>query len=150
MACRTPPNTQSINNRILRAAAAGLLAAAMLSLAACEQEEAKPPPQPPPEQAVLSPVGFEDLPGWNTDRHAEVVPALLRSCARFLKQPPGKALGARIPGASAADIQPACRAAQSLPVGHDLAARSFFEQWFQPWAVSNNDKARSIASPRTM
>jgi membrane-bound lytic murein transglycosylase A len=142
MACRTPPNTQSINNRILRAAAAGLLAAAMLSLAACEQEEAKPPPQPPPEQAVLSPVGFEDLPGWNTDRHAEVVPALLRSCARFLKQPPGTALGARIPGASAADIQPACRAAQSLPVGHDLAARSFFEQWFQPWAVKLSFRAR--------
>ena len=144
MPCWKPPNTHSIKNEILRAAAAGFLAAAMLSLAACEQEETKPPQQPPPEQAVLSPVGFEDLPGWNTDRHAEVLPALLRSCARFLKQPPGKALGARIPGASAADIQPACRAAQSLPAGHDLAARSFFEQWFQPWAVSNNDKAEGL------
>jgi membrane-bound lytic murein transglycosylase A len=115
-----------------------------MSLAACEQEDAKPPQQPPPEQAILSPAGFEDLPGWNMDRHAEALPALLRSCAKFLKMPPGKALGARIPGASAADIQPACRAAQALPAGHDLAARSFFEQWFQPWAVTNNDAADGL------
>ena len=132
MARRMPPTTPINKNLILRAAAAGFIAGAMLSLTACEQEETKPPPQAPPEQLTLSPVGFEDLPGWNADRHAEVLPALLRSCAIFLKQPPGEALGARIPGASAADVQPACRAAQSLPTGHDLATRSFFEQWFQP------------------
>lgn len=144
MARRMPPTTPINKNLILRAAAAGFIAGAMLSLTACEQEETKPPPQAPPEQLTLSPVGFEDLPGWNADRHAEVLPALLRSCAIFLKQPPGEALGARIPGASAADVQPACRAAQSLPAGHDLATRSFFEQWFQPWAVSNNDKAEGL------
>jgi membrane-bound lytic murein transglycosylase A len=138
------PLPHSTNNGVSRAAAAGILATALILLAACEQEDTKPPQLPPPEQAILSPVGFEDLPGWNMDRHAEALPALLRSCERFLKQPPGKALGARIPGASAADIQPACRAARSLPAGHDLAARSFFEQWFEPWAVSNNDQAEGL------
>lgn len=78
------------------------------------------------------------------DRHSEALPAFLRSCEKFLKQSPGKSLGARIPEASAADIQPACRAAQSLPMGHDLAVRAFFEQWFQPWAVSDNDKADGL------
>ena len=127
-----------------RVAAGGMLAGALLSLVACDQEEAKPPQQPRPEQVFLSPAGFDSLPGWNTDHHAEALPALLRSCARFLKQSPGKKLGARIPGATAADIQPACKAAQSLPAGHDLAARAYFEQWFQPWAVSNNDKAEGL------
>lgn len=144
MAREIPPSPHYLQSGIWRVAATASLIAAMLTVSACEQEEARPPQQPPPEQAVLSPVGFEDLPGWNTDHHAEALPALLRSCARFLKQPPGKALGAQIPGASAADVQPACRAAQSLPVGHDLAARSFFEQWFQPWAVSNNDQVDGL------
>jgi len=144
MARRPPPSPHSINNRVSRVAAAIIFGTAAMALAACEQEDAKPPQQPLPEQAILSPAGFEDLPGWNMDRHAEALPALLRSCAKFLKMPPGKGLGARIPGASAADIQPACRAAQALPAGHDLAARSFFEQWFQPWAVANNDAADGL------
>lgn len=137
-----PPH--SYKKGFLRAAGGGMLAGALLSLAACDQEEVKPPQQPLPEQVFLSPAGFDSLPGWNTDHHAEALPALLRSCARFLKQPPGRKLGARIPGATAADIQPACRAALSLPAGHDLAARAYFEQWFQPWAVSNNDKAEGL------
>ena len=127
-----------------RATATGLIAAGLFLLAACEQEEAKPPPQPLPEQAIFSPVGFADLPDWNTDRHAEALPALLRSCERFLKSSPGRPLSPRIPGATTADIQPACRAAQSLPAGHDLAARAFFEEWFQPWAVANNDEAEGL------
>ena len=130
--------------RLLRATAAGFLAGTLISLSACDQDEVTPPQQPLPEQAVLSPVGFDGLPGWNSDRHAEALPALLRSCAKFLKMPSDKDLGARIPGATVADIQPACRAAQSLPVGHDLAVRAYFEQWFQPWAVSNNDKADGL------
>ena len=144
MARRLSPAPQPTKFGVSRATAARVLAAVLVLLAACEQEETKPPPQPPPEQAILSPVGFEDLPGWNADRHAEALPALLRSCARFLKLPPGKALGARIPGAIAADIQPACQAAQALPPGHDLAARSFFEQWFQPWSVANNDETDGL------
>lgn len=144
MARGLPPQPQTNRNTVMRAAAAALLAVAAVWLAGCEQEEEKPPQPPQPEQAILSPAGFEDLPGWATDRHAEALPALLRSCARFLKLPPGKALGARIPGASIADIQPACRAAQSLPAGHDLAARAFFEQWFEPWTVTDNDEAEGL------
>lgn len=141
---RLPPSPHSTKNGALRAATAGFLVAVSVSLVACEQEETKPPLQPSPEQAILSPADFENLPGWNMDHHAEALPALLRSCAQFLNQSPDKALGKRIPGAIVADIQPACRAAQALPAGHDLAARSFFEQWFQPWAVSNNDKADGL------
>ena len=119
-------------------AAAALLSAALL-LGGCEKEEVIPPP-PPPEQAVLSPVEFAGLPGWNADRHSEALTALLRSCDRFLKMPAEKGLGAALPGAAAGDMQPACRAAQAVPPGHDLAARAFFEEWFRPWAVANNDR----------
>jgi membrane-bound lytic murein transglycosylase A len=126
------------------AATAWLAAALAFLLAACEPEQPKPPVQPPPEQAILTPTGFDQLPGWQMDKHSQALPALLRSCGRFLKMPPTKPLGARIPGATASDIQPACRAAQALPPNHDLAARAFFEEWFQPWAVSNNDKAEGL------
>lgn len=139
-----PPRRFFDHTRALRAAATGFAAAALFSLAACEPEEAKPPVQPPPEQAILSLAGFDNLPGWNNDRHSQALAALLRSCARFLKLPPDKNLGAKISGATVADIQPACRAAELVPANHDLAARAFFETWFQPWAVSNNDQPEGL------
>jgi membrane-bound lytic murein transglycosylase A len=135
------PNSSTKYGRI---GAATSLAAALFLIVACEPEEPKPPVTPPPEQAVLTPVGFDALSGWNMDKQSQALPALLRSCARFMNMPPGKPLGARLPGATAADIQPACRAAQTLPTNHDLAARAFFEEWFQPWAVSNNEKAEGL------
>lgn len=143
MAHAASPRNSLVRSRYAHAAAAAL-AAALLLLVACQPEEPKPPAKPPPEQAVLKPVGFDQLPGWNMDKLSQALPALLRSCARFLKMPPGNPLGARIPGATAADIQPACRAAEALPANHDLAARAFFEEWFQPWAVSDNDKAEGL------
>lgn len=136
--------TARMNGGIAGGFAVPTMALLLLSIAGCEQEEVTPPSKPPEERALLSPVGFEDLPGWNGDRHAEALPALLRSCARLLKQSPDEPLGPRKLGATAGDIQPACRAAESLPPGHDLAARSYFERWFQPWAVSNNDNGEGL------
>jgi membrane-bound lytic murein transglycosylase A len=144
MARRDTLPSISRNKALLRAAAAGLCAATLIAITACEKEEPKPPAPPAADKAVFSPSDFGDLPGWNTDHHAEALQAFLRSCAKLLRLPPDAALGARMPGATAGDMQPACRAAQQLPSGHDLAVRSFFEKWFQPWAVSNNDKPQGL------
>lgn len=143
---RPPPAPASVfRSRVLRAGAASVFALAALSvLSACDQDDGKGPPVVPPERAVLTPVGFDGLPGWAGDRHAEALSALMRSCAQFMKRSPGDGLGAQIQGATVADILPACQAAATVPAGHDLAARAFFEEWFRPWAVANNDRADGL------
>ena len=112
----------------------------LAALAACEPEPEKPPTEKPPAQAVLAPAAFADLPGWSADRHAEALPAFLRSCRRFGKLPMERPLGPAALGGTTADILPACSAAAALPAGDDAAARRFFETWFRPYRVSNNDK----------
>ncbi|MBR0682970.1 murein transglycosylase [Roseomonas eburnea] len=53
------------------------------------QGEEAPPPAPP----LLRPVSFEDLPGWPSDGHAEILPALHASCAAIRPMRPDYALG---------------------------------------------------------
>ena len=98
-----------------------------LAAVACEPEPEKPATIPPPDRAVLTPAQFGDLPGWSGDRHAEALPALMRSCGRFQKIPVDRSLGNSVPGGTIADILPACSAALALPAGDDAAAREFFE-----------------------
>ncbi|MDH3229342.1 MAG: MltA domain-containing protein [Alphaproteobacteria bacterium] len=115
-----------------------------LAAVACEPEAEKPPTALPPDQAVLTPALFSDLPGWAGDRHAEAVPAFLRSCARFQTIPVDRPLGLAMSGGTIADVLPACSAAAELPAGDDGAARRFFESWFRPYLVANNDSAEGL------
>ncbi len=115
-----------------------------LGAAACEPEPEEPPSVPPPDQAVLTPASYTDLSGWNDDRQAEAVQAFLRSCRRFQAGPVDRPLGPNMPGGAVADVLPACTAAASLPADDDAAARRFFETWFRPYLVANNDTAEGL------
>jgi len=106
-------------------------------------------PRPPlPDKLVLTPTAFTDLPGWNADDHAAAVPALLRSCARFARQPDTTRLPPTVSdtaageapgiGGTLADWRPACAAAAQLPAGDSAAARAFFESQFRPFRAANN------------
>jgi membrane-bound lytic murein transglycosylase A len=55
---------------------------------AAPQELAAPPPPP-----LLRPVSFEDLPGWASDAHAEILPALQASCGALRPMRPEAPLG---------------------------------------------------------
>lgn len=118
----------------------------LMVLAGCEPEPEpeKPPPEELADKAVLTPAAFADLPGWSADRHAEALPALLRSCRRFQELPTDRPLGPTALGGTTADILPACSAAAALPAQDDAAARRFFEAWFRPYRISNNDKAEGL------
>ena len=120
-----------------RDAARGLAALAVLALAACVQP---PPALEGPVTMTLSPVGFDRLPGWREDHPAEALPAFLAGCAA-MQASPDQGLGgsgeAGSRGGSPQSWQPACTAARALPPG-DEAARSFFEAYFQPWAIAGN------------
>lgn len=142
---KTCPEPDEKGMPLLRPAITIGVAGMLLALAACEPEpEAPPPPEPKQDRAVLTPATFADLPGWAQDRHDEALPALMRSCSRFQEQPMDRSLGASIPGGAVADVIPICSAAALLPAGDTVAARSFFEKWFQPYLVANNDKAEGL------
>lgn len=90
---------------------------------------------PPPPVLTLAPVAFADLPGWSTDRTADVLPALLRSCTRWSSWSADHELGL---GVTVADWRPICTAAATIPAGDDLAAQRLFKSWFRPYRAGNH------------
>ncbi|WP_119679719.1 murein transglycosylase A [Indioceanicola profundi] len=124
--------------RTLTLALTGL---ALLGLAACSP---RPPEEPPAPKLVLSPADFGDLPGWRTDRHAEAIPAFVRSCDRLVRQPADRTLGPDGAMGAIADWIEPCRALKALPAGNDAAARAYFEQWFRPMLASDNGEAEGL------
>ena len=122
-----------------------------LMLGACAPEETpQPPPRPetPPAPAIpaanFSKVTYADLPGWSEDRTSEALPALRRSCGRFLAQPDDRPVGPDGLGGTVADWRGPCEALQAVPAGDDAAARRFFESAFTPYAVSAGDEADGL------
>jgi len=118
--------------------------ACIVAVAACEPEAEKPPTAPIADRAVLTPASFADLPGWSGDRQAEALPAFRRSCERFRTVSPDHPLGPDTPGGTVADVLSACSAVLGLADGDDDAARHFFESWFRPYLVANNEKAEGL------
>jgi membrane-bound lytic murein transglycosylase A len=95
----------------------------------------------------LAPAGFDRLSGWGDDRQSVVVPAFLKSCARFLPRAETASLDTIAMSADfgrIGDWQELCHAAAALPVGDDAAARRFFETGFVPLAVSDYGAAEGL------
>ncbi len=102
------------------------------------------PPADKEDRLALTPAAFEDLKGWEDDSIAEVVPALLRTCARLATLPPGMNLGGQENAASVADLRKPCQAAAALQQGDDDVARAYFENWFKPFLVTNNEEDEGL------
>ncbi len=92
-------------------------------------------PETPPKQITLTPVSFSELPGWNDDHLSEAIPALTRSCDVLVKKSPDASLG--IAG-KAGDWKTVCEALKNVS-NDDADVRAFFENHFQPYAVSGTD-----------
>ena len=106
--------------------------ALVAGLAACAVEEPAPAPA-----LQLDRVDFRSLPGWNEDQVSAALPALLRTCERFMKQDAAKPVGPEALAGTVADWKPVCEAAARVPPGDDRAAHAFFEGEFRPYAASN-------------
>ena len=98
--------------------------AALLALHGC----VTPPPAPPAAPAVYRPAAWRDLPGFERDRVAEVLPAFLAGCGAI----------ARKPGQAPA-WQAACDAARQLPAADDAATRAWLQAHFTPYRVAFPD-----------
>ncbi len=130
-----------IGRRIARFAAP----AAVALLVGCAAPSPPPaPPKPVKAKLLLQPTSFDDLPGWNDDRVAAAVPALLKSCARRLAQPATAKVGPEGIGGTVAEWRAPCIAAAKVPPGDDRAARQYFTRWFRPWLATDNGAAEGL------
>ena len=95
---------------------------------------------------ALTPVGFDQLPGWNADNISDAIPAFIAGCAAMASAP-AQTLGgqgeAAARGGSVADWQPACDAARATAPG-DAPARAFFEANFQAFGASADGSASGL------
>jgi membrane-bound lytic murein transglycosylase A len=119
-------------------AAAAMLLAAFLS--ACAVPARAPTPPEAAGGLSLTPVSFQQLPGWSSDRLSEAVAAFVRGCGRILTLAPDTPVGGSGQAAAlagkAGHWHAVCTAARALPLGDDAQARAFFEQNFQAYALT--------------
>jgi membrane-bound lytic murein transglycosylase A len=121
----------------------GLVLLVALLLTACTQETPPPPPlaasaiPPPPDRLSYIPVAFSQLPGWSSDRLAEAIPALRKSCDRLMQLPTGQAVGANGAGGTAGDWTGPCGALRWVKQDDENALRAYLQDWFQPFRVGN-------------
>lgn len=106
------------------------------ALAACAP---RPDPAPGPDRLSLSPVSFDQLPGWAAGNQAGALTALDRSCKRWLRHRPDAPSSGSVPDLRAGAFIPPCRALQRYLPQNDSAARAFFEEWFSPYRMAGND-----------
>lgn len=121
------------------------LAAGLALLAACSSGPSSQdrPALPASGGLSLVPVSYADLPGWQTDRQDEVLPALSRSCEAFAKQGnSAKWLGDYTVTGTVGDWQALCRAMkQTFPAGTGTpaAVRAFAETYLDPYRVQGDN-----------
>jgi membrane-bound lytic murein transglycosylase A len=105
-------------------------------IAACTTAEEE---EPAVDLLVLSQASFDDLDGWADDAHLDALIAYRHSCERLLTLPDDRRMGGTVPG-TVGDWRGACVAAKYVAIDDDAAARTYFETWFLPYEVSNNDE----------
>ncbi|OWW19082.1 murein transglycosylase A [Noviherbaspirillum denitrificans] len=115
----------------LLASAVALLAAACTTLP--PEQPAKPPVTPtpvPPSKPVEAPkelfraTTFAAVPGWDKDNLREAWPAFMTSCEVLVRKP---------------DWKEPCQVASTVDAASERAVRIFFESFFVPYQVFNQD-----------
>lgn len=98
----------------------------LILLAGCTAQI--PPPATIPESEPLRATTFADLPGWVESTPAAAVDTFLKSCQALGRQE----RWGRV-----------CAEALFVPPGDEQVARQFFENFFQPWQLINQDGSTS-------
>jgi membrane-bound lytic murein transglycosylase A len=114
---------------------------ALLALAACGAEPEAP--VLPLEPALrLQPISFAEIEGWQQDDPGAALAAFRRSCARLATRPDAQRMAddpAMAPLAGTLEAWRGACAAAADPASPDQA-RAFFEDWFQPYLVTDRDQ----------
>jgi membrane-bound lytic murein transglycosylase A len=100
-----------------------------------------------PPRLRLTSVGFDELPGWAADDFARALPAFLKSCARFSKDPEDAAFGPINSGVDYGRVKDwlaVCSEAALVPENNAAAARRFFESALAPMTVTDYGDADGL------
>lgn len=109
-----------------------LLAGSFL-LAGCQTQPARP------SYIELTPVSYQDLPGWKEDQILKALPALERSCSVLLKQDPGSPLFTRRCGRGVAgDWHPFCTQIVDNPPQTETGLRQVIQRFLKPYQASSS------------
>jgi membrane-bound lytic murein transglycosylase A len=132
------PQPELISPMTLRVGALLLL---LLTVGACDERSAMSPPAgrvvTTASGLQLEPVTFADLPDWNRGPQSEALLAFRRSCGRLTRLPMDAPMGPGGFAGQASDWLAACRAADIVGSGEDDGARSFFQNLFRPYRLSD-------------
>ncbi len=119
-----------------------------LCLSGCQfLETVKTEKQPPIEakaEIKLDPVHFSDLPEWQADKQKEALAAFAKSCDLILKRDASRRFGPENFEMTYADWQPACQNLRPYYLKNDLFARAYFETYFTPYLVHENDDPNGL------
>lgn len=97
----------------------------------------------------LTPVAFEDVPGWNEDALSEALPALLRTCARLQRAPEDGAIAARKSAAIAgtvAEWRAPCAPLSQVAGGDGAAVRAVLQDWYRPFRAEAGDSDTGLVT----
>lgn len=121
---------------------------ALVMLAACTTGPAEAPSPYAPEDTpmTITPVTFNDLPGWNNDDLSGAVAALGRSCTKLTAQDPAKVFGDPAWNIEAGSWGPACSKIENgqLKPGPFADARTFFQFFFTPYEAKAGDYEQGL------
>ncbi len=125
----------------------GLTLGAVLAGAALGVLAGCVPPRPPqivqpPGAPPLASIDVAKLPGWQTDDTSAALTAFIRSCRAIAIMPADQQLGgiglsAQTAG-EAGQWQNACAGAQDVQPGDAAAAKTFFEQYFAAYRITES------------
>lgn len=87
----------------------------------------------------LTPVSYQDLPGWKEDQTLKALPALKRSCSALLKKDPDAPMSTRrCGGGVAGDWRPFCTHILKNPPKTEAALRQILHRYLRPYQVSSS------------
>lgn len=133
--------------RLLRRLALVGIAAALAAGAVQRLTAAEVPNTINGARLTLTATEFSYLPGWGDDDVASALPAFLKSCARFARQPVSAPIDPDATGAdfgTVGDWRGLCRQAAALPAGNEPLARRFFEANFVPELAANRHDSQGL------
>jgi len=93
-------------------------------------------PPPNPKGFGITQVDYGKLEGWKADLQGQTLKALHRSCAVMARLPAMRAIGSDAIAGYARDWREPCEASKLIDIQNHVAARDFFEVWFEPFLVT--------------
>ncbi|MBK7536794.1 MAG: MltA domain-containing protein [Myxococcales bacterium] len=91
------------------------------------------------DKLTLTRVPFAEVPGWEADRHAQALPAILASCSKLDDVTDDAPMGVDGNGGRARHWRALCKGARAVAAGDDAAARALLERELVPYAAEGRE-----------